>query len=70
MVNNWQDAIRHCIRVNNNCIERLTRWIAEIEGSKDIWDLVQLEMLKTKLREREISNEDLEGILEEYGKDE
>lgn len=70
MVNNWQDAIRHCIRVNNNCIERLTRWIAEIEGSKDIWDLVQLEMLKTKLKEREISNEDLEGILEEYGKDE
>lgn len=66
MVNNWQDAVRHCIRVNNIGIERFTRKIAEIEDRKELRDLVRLEILKARLREREMANEDLEWILEDY----
>lgn len=64
MVNNWQDAIRHQIRVNNIAIERFNRWLAQAEREGD----AALETVaKARLTEREMANHDLLCILEEFG---
>lgn len=63
-MNDWQEEIRHIIRVNNIAIERFHRWLAQAEREGD----ATLEMIaKERIAERKLANEDLQGILEEYG---
>lgn len=67
MVNNWQDAIRFCIRVNNVALERFNRWLAEAEREGD----AALEVVaKARIEERKMANRDLQEILDEYGEEE
>lgn len=63
-MNNWQDAIRHCIRVNNIAIGRFNRWLADAERDRDA---ERQEIAKVRILERQLANDDLKGILEDYG---
>lgn len=66
-MNDWQDAIRFCIRVNNVALERFNRWLGEAERDGD----AALEVVaRARIEERKRLNRDLKEILDEYGDEE